>query len=102
MTRDEANAINNRLDGVDRKLDRLLESVAAQVAVCKPSRERLDIVCGTVYGNGHKGLVSRVVRLETVGGLRSKGFWALVALVSAVASGAIVAAVKVGLMLMYQ
>ena len=91
MTRDEARALHERLDRQDEKLDKIVEAVTRQVAVCGPTRARLDAVCDTVYGDGQNGLIRKVERLETVREIGSKGFWAMVSLVSAVVSGAILA-----------
>ena len=92
MTHDEARALHERLDRQDEKLDKIVEAVTRQVAICGPARARLDAVCQTVYGDGQDGLIRKIERLETVREIGSKGFWALVSLVSAVVSGAILAA----------
>ena len=92
MTHDEARALHERLDRQDEKLDRIVEAVTRQVAICGPTRARLDAVCLTVYGDGQDGLIRKIERLETVREIGSKGFWALVSLVAAVVSGAILAA----------
>ena len=91
MTHDEARALHYRRDRQDEKLDRIVEAVTRQVVVCGPTRARLDAVCETVYGDGQNGLIRKVQRLETVREIGSKGFWALVSLVSAIVSGAILA-----------
>jgi hypothetical protein len=91
MNKDEAQSIHDRLDRQNEKLDRIVEAVTMQVAICGPTRARLDAVCESVYGNGQDGLVRKVERLETVREIGSKGFWAMVSLVSAVVSGAILA-----------
>ena len=91
MTHDDAQAIHDRLDRQDEKLDRIVEAVTRQVAICGPTRARLAGVCESVYGNGQNGLIRKVERLETVRAMRSKGFWAVVSLVSAIVSGAILA-----------
>ena len=92
MTHDEARALHERLDRQDEKLDKIVEAVTRQVAICGPARARLDAVCETVYGDGQDGLIRKIERLETAHEIGSKGFWALVSLVSAVVSGAILAA----------
>lgn len=92
MTHDEAAALHRRLDKQDEKLDRIVEAVTAQVAICPQARAKLGAVCETIYGNGQEGLIRKVERLETVRRIGSKGFWALVAFVSAVVSGGILAA----------
>jgi len=92
MTNDEVRALAERLDRQDEKLDRIVEAVTRQVAICGPTRARLDAVCQTVYGDGQDGLIRKIERLETVREIGSKGFWALVSLVAAVVSGAILAA----------
>jgi len=111
MSQDDLQAINDRLDRQDKKLDRedekldrqdvkldkIMQGVTRQVAVCEPTRTRVAAVCDTVYGNGRDGLKGRVTRLETVREIGGKGFWALVALVSTILAGAILA---VGGMLM--
>jgi len=91
MTHDEARALHERLDRQDEKLDKIVEAVTRQVAICGPARARLDAVCQTVCGDGQNGLIRKVERLETVREIGSKGFWALVSLVSAIVSGAILA-----------
>ena len=91
MTNGESAAINDRLDRQEEKLDKVLDAVTRQVAICGPTRARLDAVCDTVYGDGSEGLVRKVERLETVREIGSKGFWALVSLVAAIISGAILA-----------
>lgn len=92
MTPAEVQMITNRLDAIDGKLDTVVEKVTTQAAVCPPTRKRVDEVCETVYGEG--GIVSRTTALETVSRMRSKGFWVMVGLVSAIASGAVIAAIK--------
>lgn len=52
---------------------------------------KVDQILGCLHGNGREGLVSRVARLEEVRAIGSKGFWALVAFVSAIVSGSILA-----------
>jgi len=91
MTSEQAQAIHDRLDRQDEKLDRIVDAVTRQVAICGPTRARLDAVCETVYGDGQEGLIRKIERLETVREIGSKGFWALVSLVAAVISGAILA-----------
>ncbi len=76
MTSGEATAINNRLDRQEVKMDTLLEKVSAQ---------------SVVFG-------ARLVKLETISGLRSKGFWVMVGLVSTVTSGCVVS----GIMLFFK
>ncbi len=66
MHSDDTASIHRRLDRLDRKLDQIVEAVTKQVTICGPSRERLDAVYATVYGNGRDGLMTRIVRLETV------------------------------------
>jgi hypothetical protein len=83
--------LGERLDRQDEKLDRIVEAVTRQVAICGPARVRLDAVCETVYGDGQNGLIRKIERLETVREIGSKGFWALVSLVSAIVSGVILA-----------
>ncbi len=90
MTSEDLQSLHDRLDRLDDKLDRIAESVTRQVAICGPTRTRLDGLCHTVYGDGQEGLLRKVERLETVREIGSRGFWALVSLVSAVVSGAIV------------
>ena len=91
MSQDDLHTIHDRLDRQDEKLDQIVQAVTRQVAVCEPTRTRVAAVCDTVYGNGRDGLTNRVKTLETVREIGGKGFWALVALVSAVVSGAILA-----------
>ena len=91
MTTEEIQMIHDRLDRQDKKLDRIMEAVTTQVAICGPSRERLGALCATVCGNGQDGLLRKVERLETAREIGGKGFWALVSLVSAVVSGTILA-----------
>jgi len=91
VTTGEAQAIHDRLDKQDEKLDKIMQAVTRQVAVCEPTRTRMAAVCDTVYGNGQNGLKNRVTALETVREIRGKGFWALVALVSSIVSGAVLA-----------
>lgn len=91
MTDDQAARIHERLDRQDEKLDRIVEAVTRQVAICGPTRARLDGVCATVYGNGQDGMIRELEQLKTVRAIGSKGFWALVSLMSAVISGAILA-----------
>lgn len=91
MTRDEIQSLHERLDRLDDKLDRIAEAITRQVAICGPSRARLEALGRTVFGDGQDGLVSKVERLETVREIGTRGFWALVSLVSAVVSGSILA-----------
>ena len=92
MTSEQLQLIYDRLDKQDEKLDHIMELAASLSAVCPQHRARLDALCATVHGNGHEGLVRKVERLETVREIGSRGFWALVSLVSAVVSGTILAA----------
>lgn len=92
MTSDEAQRITERLDRHEAKLDRIMEAVAVQVTTCSAARGRLVDLEATVYGNGRDGLVREVEQLKTVRKIGSRGFWALVALVSSIVSGAILAA----------
>ncbi len=71
MTGTEATAINSRLDRQEVKMDTLLEKVSAQ---------------SVVFG-------ARLVKLETISGLRSKGFWIMVGLISTITSSCVVSAV---------
>jgi len=64
MSSAELQAIYNRLDRLESKLDDLLAPLSGQIALCEPCRERLDSVFETVYGNGRDGLVTRIDRLE--------------------------------------
>ena len=91
MTPDEAQAIHGRLDKQDEKLDRIVEAVTTQVAICAPTRAKLSAVCETVHGNGREGHEGRLARLETVREIGGKGFWAMVALMSAIISGVVLA-----------
>ena len=91
MSQDDLHTIHDRLDRQDEKLDQIVQAVTRQVAVCEPTRTRVAAVCDTVYGNGQDGLKSRVKTLETVREIKGKGFWALVALVSTIIAGAILA-----------
>jgi len=87
----ETTRIHERIDSVDARLSRIeaaVTTVAATCAICKP----------IVIGNGKDSIDTRVKALEVVSGLRSKGFWAVlagvVACVSALTSTAVVAAVR--------
>jgi len=98
MTHDESQAIHDRLDRQgdkldkqDEKLDTIVEAVTKQVAICEPSRDRLEKVCETVYGNNGDGLKGKVKGLETAREIRGKGFWLLVACFLTVISGTILA-----------
>jgi len=79
----------DKLDKQDEKLDRIVEAVTRQVAICEPSRDRLEKVCRVVYGNNGDGLKGKVKGLETVRKIRSKGFWVLVVCFLTVVSGTI-------------
>ena len=98
MSQDDLQPIAERLDHQDEKLDRhgekldqIMQAVTRQVAICEPTRERLNEVCDTIYGNGKDGLEGKVRVLETVREIGGKGFWALVGLVSTIIAGAILA-----------
>jgi hypothetical protein len=91
MTTSEIQTLHERLDRLDDKLDRIMETVTRQVAICGPTRARLDALFETVYGNGQDGLLRKVERLETVREISKRGFWALVSLVAAIVSGAVLA-----------
>jgi len=99
MTHEDAQGISARLDRQDQKLDRqdqkldrIVEAMTRQEAICGQARGRLDRVCQTVDGNGKDGLVREIERLKTAREIGSKGFWALVSVVSAIVSGAVLAA----------
>ncbi len=91
MSNDEIRSLHERLDRLDDKLDRIAETVTRQAAICGTTRARLAALDATVCGDGQEGLLRKVERLETVHRIGSRGFWALVSLVSAVVSGAILA-----------
>lgn len=79
-----------RLDRVEAKLDRIVEVTSRQEALTSLTLQRLETLNRTIFGNGEDGLLCKVERLETVRQIGSRGFWALVSLVSAVVSGTIV------------
>jgi len=79
-----------RLDRLESKLDRLAEHAARQESLTALAIQRLDSMSRTIFGNGDDGLLCKVERLETVRQIGSRGFWALVSLVSAIVSGTIV------------
>ncbi len=79
--------IHDRIDAVDQKLGHIevaVTKIATTCNVCRPM----------VLGNGGKSIDKRVTILETVSGLRSKGFWALVALVSTLCGVAVTLAAR--------
>jgi tetrahydromethanopterin S-methyltransferase subunit G len=82
MSNDDVQAIHQRLDRLDDKLNDLFGTLAQQVAVCSPSRARLEAVSQTLYGNGREGLVTRVDRLETMRRFGGQVMAALVGLLS--------------------
>ena len=92
MTTGETQAINDRLDRQDEKLDKIVDAVTryqVQREHCMGVHKALgDDVWGA---DGRNGLKGRVKELETVREIGSKGFWALVSLVAAIISGAILA-----------
>lgn len=71
MTDGELRDVNRRLQRLEEKIDVIVDAVTRQVAICAPSRARLDGICKTIYGNGHDGLTIRIARLET-----ARRFWA--------------------------
>jgi|GEM_PF-2374491 hypothetical protein len=79
-----------RLDRLESKLDRIAEVVNRQEALSSLALQRLEALSRTIFGNGQDGLLCKVERLETVRQIGSRGFWALVSLVSAIVSGTIV------------
>ncbi len=79
-----------RLDRLETKLDRIAEVVNRQEALSSMALQRLEALSRTIFGNGDDGLLCKVERLETVRQIGSRGFWALVSLVSAIVSGTIV------------
>ena len=91
MTATETQMLVDRLDSIDTKLGMVVEKVTAQVAICGPTRKRVDGVCATVYGNGGTGLKTEVAQLKTVSGMRSRGFWVVIGLISTVVSGTVLA-----------
>lgn len=91
MNSDEAKAIYERVDVLAEKIDRLAAINAGQQATCRAMCTMLERTHSAVYGNGD-GLIRKVERLETARKIGGKGFWALVACLSAVVSGAILAA----------
>jgi len=85
MSTDELHAIHQRLDRLEEKLDSILTVVAEQMAVCGPTRQRLDVRFETGYGNGRDGLLTRVDRLETVRRLGAQLAAAVLGLLSGIA-----------------
>ncbi|MCS7306269.1 MAG: hypothetical protein NZ602_14320 [Thermoguttaceae bacterium] len=79
-----------RLDRLEGKLDRIAEISTRQEALTSLALQRLEAMSRTIFGNGDDGLLCKVERLETVGQIGSRGFWAMVSLVSAIVSGTIV------------
>jgi hypothetical protein len=105
MTASEMEVINARLDrfetAVFGKLDehgriisQLATTQASQQSTCQAMCAMHRRVHETVFGDGDDKLGHnvRIDRLEQRSELRSKGFWAMVALVSSIVSGAILAA----------
>lgn len=83
-------SIAERLDRLETKLDRIAEVVNRQEALSSLALQRLEALSRTIFGNGDDGLLCKVERLETARQIGSRGFWALVSLVSAIVSGTIV------------
>ena len=84
MSGEELQSIYQRLERIEVKLDAIGAHVTQQTTICGPSRQRLDAVCTTIYGNGHEGLVTRVSRLETVRRLWANAAAASVGLLSGI------------------
>lgn len=82
--------MTERLDRLEGKLDRIAEATNRQEALTSLALQRLEALSRTIFGNGADGLLGKVERLETVRQIGSRGFWALVSLVSAIVSGTIV------------
>jgi hypothetical protein len=104
MTAADTQAISDRMDrfetAVFSKLDehgRLISGMAqvqaAQQSTCQAMCAMHQRVHETVFGDGDDkiGHNVRIDRLEQRSELRSKGFWAMVALVSSIVSGSILA-----------
>lgn len=90
MTPLDWETMTERLDRLEGKLDRIAEVTNRQEALTSLALQRLEALSRTIFGNGDDGLLCKVERLETVRQIGSRGFWALVSLVSAIVSGAIV------------
>ena len=88
MTTAEERRLHERLDDIAGDLAEVKTStgiIAARCQVCQP----------IVMGNGGRSIDVRVARLETIRQISGKGFWALVALISTIVAGVVVAAVAV-------
>ena len=90
VTNDDIKRIHDRLDDIAKGMlkvsgvvSKVSESVSVVAAKCEDCRK---IVMGT---NGRKSIDTRVVALETIRGIKSKGFWAVVAFAAAVISASI-------------
>lgn len=89
MTADELQAIYQRLDRHEQKLEQIMESVVAHTAVCEPMQSRLEAVSLSIYGNGRDGLTTRVDRLETTRRMAGQLIAAIVGLLTGAAGAAI-------------
>ena len=82
MSTDDVQSIHQRLDRLDDRLNELFGTLAQQVAVCGPSRAKLEAMSQTLYGNGREGLVTRIDRLETMRHFGGQALAALLGLLS--------------------
>jgi hypothetical protein len=89
MTADDLQAIYQKLDRHEQKLEQMMESVVAHTAACEPMQSRLEAVCLSVYGNGRDGLMTRVDRLELTRRLAGQLIAALVGLLTGAAGTAV-------------
>jgi hypothetical protein len=86
----EAARIHERLNAIADDVGQIKADVRAMRAVCGICQ---PIIFG---GNGRDSIDKRVTRLETIGRLRSKGFWVLIGCISAVVAGCVSALVMWG------
>lgn len=89
MTNDDFQAIYQKLDRHEQKLEQIIESLASHKALCEPIRARLEGVCLSVYGNGRDGLMTRVDRLETSRRMAGQLIAALIGLLTGAAGAAL-------------
>lgn len=87
MKPEDLQRLHQRLDQINTGLGTVAREVGEIKGACEPCRADVREFAAALYGNGSKGIVRRLERVETEGGMRTTWYWEGVRMLLAFVAG---------------